>query len=466
MGANGFSDDLQPSDTAMTNARSLLRRNPVLLVAVLHAAAFLAVSNADPQFPPELPGGVERVVIESDDLLKPPETLREEVKVAKAPPRVEFLYYPGQVDAGNPWSVWGDGLAVEDVYYSAIGDHRGPQGNAFVYRYDSSDGSLRRIVDVRQTIRMPDGHYTPGKIHSRIDRGSDGWLYFSTHRGGTRVTTPENHYQGDWILRHHPERGMTEVVAHAPLPNQCLPASVLDPERLIFYAGTADGDYRNKQVRFLAYDVRRGKVLYSDDQGPYRALMFSPSRGAVYYQQQGGRGEVEPLVRFHPDDPRPVPIRARVGLRACTRESPEGAIFTVDGDRLWRFDSKTEMAEEWGPTAVGTQDYIATIDFDPKTWRYLYYVPGAHGGSHRDGSPLVQYDTQTRLRKVIAFLEPAVSAATGFTCMGTYGLAVSPSGDRVYITWNGNQGGIERGQLRFKTCGLTVVQIPESERTP
>ena len=34
-----------------------------------------------------------------------------------------------------------------------------------------------------------------------------------------------------------PPRGKTEIVAHAPLPKQCMPTSVLDPERMIFYAG-------------------------------------------------------------------------------------------------------------------------------------------------------------------------------------------------------------------------------------
>ena len=154
------------------------------------------VARAQPQYPPVLPDGAESVTIESAALLVPPENLRPGVTIAETPPRVTFQYYPGQDYAGNPWSVWGDGLAVGDLYYSAIGDHKAPQGNAFVYRFDRTTGALERIVDVRRTIQMPEGHYTPGKIHSRIDLGSDGWLYFSTHRGSTRVTTDENHYRG------------------------------------------------------------------------------------------------------------------------------------------------------------------------------------------------------------------------------------------------------------------------------
>lgn len=421
-------------------------------------------------YPPVLPGGEDVVTIESRDLLKPTTPLKPGTQIAKTPPRVELMYYPGQTYPGNPWSVWGDGSAVGDKYYSAIGDHRAPQGNAYVYEYDSTTHRLRQIVNVRDVLDMPDGHYTPGKIHSRIDMGRDGWLYFSTHRGGTRVTIPKYHYKGDWILRHHPGTGETEIVAHAPLPNQCLPTGCLDPDRLIFYAGTANGDRNVKRVMFLAYDCKNRKVLYSDDYGPYRYVLFARSTGRVYFQQDGGRGIVKNLVRFDPEHPGPPqPIDAELGLRSATQETPQGIVYTVDGDNLWAFHTKTETAEHLGPVVVGEETYITSIDADPSNGRYLYYVAGAHGGSWKDGTPLVQYDVKTRARKVIAFLHPVLYDKFGYIPMGSYGSAVSPEGDKVYITWNGNRG-TQPGELdrrvRFNTCALTVVHIPESERQP
>ncbi|MEZ6058262.1 MAG: hypothetical protein R3C01_16305 [Planctomycetaceae bacterium] len=432
----------------------------IVLVLAIEALAF-----AEPVYPPTLPDGQTKVTIPAASLLQAPEGLKPGTRIAVAAPEVTFQYYPGQSYPGNPWSVWGDGLAVEGAYYSSIGDHLAPRGNAYVYRYDDRDGSLTRVVNVQDIIQMPEGHYTPGKIHSRLDLGKDGWLYFSTHRGSTRATTDSNHYLGDWILRHHIKSGRSEVVVHAPLDKQCLPTSVLDPERLIFYSGTADGDYREKRVQFLAYDIQAGKVLYHDGKGPYRAAIFAPSTGRVFFQQDGGNNAALPLVRFDPTQPGPPqPVQAEVGLRACTTETKSGKVYTVDGDRLWEFDTRTETSKELGEVTVGKESYIASIDIDPKTERYLYYVAGAHGGSYRDGSPLVQYDLKTRERKVICFLHPSVFAATGYTCMGTYGMAVSPDGGTVYITWNGNQGGEVKGKLSFNTAGLTVIKIPESER--
>lgn len=402
----------------------------------------------------------------SDDFLKPSITLNPGVTIAAQAPTIDFAYFDAQTYPGHPWSVWGDGLAFGTQYYTSIGDHLAPEGNAYVYAYDAETRALRRLCDVRSILQRPPGWYTPGKIHSRLDLGKDGWLYLSTHRGSTRATVPENHFTGGWILRCHPESGKAEIVVEAPLPNQTLPSSVLDPERMIYYAGTADGDYREKRIQFLAYDVVAKKVLYQDDHGPYRCLIFAPSTGRVYFHKGEGRA-AQKLVCFDPVHPgAPRETKAEVGLRAATRESSNGRVYTVDRNALWEFNTREETARLRGPLTAGQEDYIASIDLDPATERYLYYVPGAHGGGYQDGAPLIQYDLKTDAIKVIAFLHPFFEKPEGFVPMGSYASDVSPKGDIVYITWHGNRGGLEKGKLSFNTCAFTAVHIPESERLP
>jgi len=70
---------------------------------------------------------------------------------------------------------------------------------------------------------------------------------------------------------------------------------------------------------------------------------------------------------------------------------------------LWSYNVKTNELRQLGSAAVATQEYIASIEADP-TGRYLYYVPGAHGGASKDGTPVVQYDVTTGKKKVLAFL--------------------------------------------------------------
>jgi hypothetical protein len=417
-------------------------------------------------YPPALPGGKAVVTDTADAFLKAPPGLREGVTVARVAPTIDFLYYPGQTYAGKPWSNWGDSLATNGKYYASIGDHLAPQGNAFVYEYDPARKAFRQLADVRKTLGLPDGHYTPGKIHGRLDLGDDGRLYFCTHRGSTTATTDKNHYRGDWILRCDPKTARAEVVAQGPVPKHCIPNSVLDPKRLIFYGGTAPGTGgEDEGIQFFAYDVNAKKVLYAGPDGPSRYMIFANSTGRVYYTP--GKAAVGPLMRFDPAKGGPPErVGTEIGLRAATQETPRGVVYTIStgqGGReamLYAFDTKTEKVDVLGPAAVGSQQYVATLDADP-TGRYLYYMPGAHGGSEADGTPVVQFDTRTRARKVIAFLHPFYQRKYGCTPVGTYSTAIDPKGDKLYVTWNVNRGG-----RVWDCCALTVIHIPEVERRP
>lgn len=417
-------------------------------------------------FPPTLPDGKALVTDKSDDFLKPPATLRPDVAVATTAPTVDFLYYPGQTYAGNPWSNWGDGVAVNGKYYSAIGDHfsvdskSGQAGNAFVYEYDPEKKSFRQLADVAKLLKMPAGHYVPGKIHSRLDLGDDGWIYFATHRGSGRATSDKYHYEGDWVMRCHPETAKAEVVVRGPVPKHAIPTSVLDPKRLIFYGGTIAG--ASNDIHFFAYDVKNRKLLYTAPDGPYRYMIFAPSTGRLYYTQSKEAGQ---LMRYDPDKGgEPVKIPGNIAIRAATQETPQGFVYTVSSGQgkadamLYSFNTKTEEVQTLGSASAASQAYVATIDADPKG-RYLYYIPGAHGGSEKDGSAVVQFDTKTRKKKVIAFLHPFYHAKYGAALKGTYSSAVDPRGDKLYITWN-----VSRDSKVWDSCALTVIHIPASER--
>jgi len=426
-------------------------------------------------FPPTLPDGQLVVSVKSDDFLKPPGALAEGVTVAKAAPTVDFLYFPAQDYEGRPWSNWGDSLAVNGKYYASIGDHLAlggkgggeRTGTGLVFEYDPEKKTFRQLLDVAKLLNLPKDHYVPGKIHSRLDMGSDGWLYCSTHRGSTTATTDKNHYEGDWILRCDPATGKSEVVAHGPVPKHCIPTSVLDPKRLIFYGGTAPGTGKDDEngVQFFAYDVKARKVLYSGPNGPSRAMIFAASTGRVYFVP-GKEDMVGTLMRYAPENNGPpVKIEATLGLRAATQETPQGVVYTVSkagkggAAELYAFDTKTEKSVNLGPAAVGTNNYITSLDADA-TGRYLYYIPGAHGGSDKDGSAVVQFDTKTKTRKVIAFLHPYFKDKYGATMAGTFSSAIDPKGDKLYINWNVNRSG---GKV-WDCCALTVIHIPESER--
>ncbi|MBI5758753.1 MAG: hypothetical protein HZA46_09565 [Planctomycetales bacterium] len=421
--------------------------------------------SAQPElpFPPQLPNGLAVVTDSSPEFLQHTVELANGVTVAKTPPTIDFVYFPGQTYAGKPWSAWGDSLFANGKYYATIGDHLAPQGNAFVYEFDPANKSFRQLLDLRKLLALPDGHYTPGKFHSRLDLGRDGWLYCSTHRGSPSATVDANHYEGDWIVRCHPESGKSEIVAHGPVGKHCIPNGTLDGERLIFYGGSAPGSAaENAQVQFFAYDVANRKRLYQGDNGPQRYMILASSSGRVYFTPGN---DLSPLMRFDPaSGSPPVEIPGRIGIRAATRESPAGDVITVSQARgdvaalLYRFNTRTEKVEELGPAPVASQTYVAAMCADA-AGRFVYYVPGAHGGADRDGSPIVQFDTKTRQRKVIAFLNPVYEKKYGAAPRGTYSVAVDPDGSRVFVTWN-----VSRGSRAWDCTAVTVVHVPASER--
>ncbi len=438
--------------------------------------ALLALVLAAQTFPPTLPGGKEAVTDASDDFLKPGSTIKGGVAIAKTAPAVDFLFFPGQTYPGNPWSAWGDSVVAGGKYYASIGDHLSADsrkaaagtGTAFVFEYDPAAKKLRQLVDVSKVLALPQGHYTPGKIHGRLDMGEDGWVYYSTHRGSTKVTTDQYHYKGDWILRTNPATGQTEVLACGAVPRHCVPTSVLDPKRLIFYGGTASGTGggtgEDDAVQFFAYDVKAKKVLASGPEGPARYMIFARSTGRVYWVP-GKDDMVGGLVRWDPEKGgAPEKTQATLGLRAATQETPQGFVYTVSkGGRgtpatIYAFSTKTETAEALGEAAVGGQSYIASIDVDP-TGRYLYYCAGAHGGSDADGTPIVQFDVRTKQRKVLAFLAPFYRKTYGFAPVGTYSSAIDGTGETLYVTWNVNRSG-----RAWDAVGMTAIHIPASER--
>jgi len=426
-------------------------------------------------YPPKLQGGVEKDTMETEDFLKRPDKFPAEVAVAKTAPKVEMLFYPGQDYAGNPWSAWGDSLVVDGKYYASIGDHLSlgsndntTGGNAFVYEYDPAAGQVRRLTDVKKMLGLPAGHYTPGKIHGRLDMGSDGWIYFPTYRGGNS-TTPQYHYKGDWIMRVSPVTGATEIVVQGAMPGHGIQTSIVDPERMILYGGTRAGSLKPSgdgrvadDEQFIAYDLRAKKLLYSCPKTHcWPWPVFARSTGRVYFAQ--GIDKDAKWMRWDP---------AKGGLAveiegpaeaegASTLETPHGVIYMAGpaSGKLWAFDTKTEKFTELGQACVGEKvRRISSLDADPKG-RYLYYTPGAHGGSEEDGTPVVQFDVQTKQRKVIAFLNPVIEKKHGCILRGTYSMAVDAAGEKLYVTWN-----VSRGSKAWDSCALTVIHIPASER--
>lgn len=130
-----------------------------------------------------------------------------------------------------------------------------------------------------------------------------------------------------------------------------------------------------------------------------------------------------------------------------------------------RFDVKTEKLDTLTNIAVGEQIYTCSMDLDPVTERYLYYVPGAHGGIIKEDVPIIQYDLKTNKHKILAFVGRYYRDNYGYEPDGTFSTALNDEGSILYITWNGNRAERVPGK-GWDTTAMMAIYIPLSERLP
>ena len=132
---------------------------------------------------------------------------------------------------------------------------------------------------------------------------------------------------------------------------------------------------------------------------------------------------------------------------------------------LFRFNPDANKLEMLGPDFLtGSYTTVSILSPDGK---YVYYLPGSHGGAVKDGCPVVQYNIATGQRKVIAFLG-SVLPKHGYVPGGSYGVKLSADGSTLYANLNGHATDEFRHErmrpFGFGLTSLAVVEIPEEER--
>jgi len=402
-------------------------------------------------------------------LLQAPQDVKGDFAVAKEAPQVEFAYFPNQWEGARLWSSWGDSLAATDGnFYASIGDHAAPHGTAYVYRIDPEASAVTLVVDYNAVVGIKDEEkYTPGKIHGGLVDGEDGWIYFFGYRGSVRRTGEDSGYRGDWLLRYNMQSGKTENLGIA-VPYCSVPVLLFHSASRSLYGLAVPGKTAPKQEdRFFRYGIDEGKLAFVGGPVPNmsRALILARD-GRAWYTHSAGKGSPGVFVRYEPGKNRPVVTDLKVPgngqLRAASRPDAKGVAYCLSRDGvLFSFDTNREKVAELG-TAFATEPlYTAACRLDP-TGRYLYYVPGAHGRTSRNGTAVIQFDTKTKKHKVIAFLNALLRKEEDYNLGGTYGLALSEDGSTLCINFNGAPLGNK--QPDFGKCSAVLLRIPESER--
>ena len=86
-------------------------------------------------------------------------------------------------------------------------------------------------------------------------------------------------------------------------------------------------------------------------------------------------------------------------------------------------------------TLAATRGYTASLAMEPDGSR-VYYVPGAHGDSYLQGTPVIAVDTRTGKETVVANLNALAEEHLGLTLGGSYDVALDAKRRVLYVGLN------------------------------
>lgn len=348
-------------------------------------------------------------------------------------PFIGAAVYPRPDYEGNPWSQWGQGIALDDGrVITAIGDHLGADANSYLFVYDPEARTLTRFADVLSALDHEKGSWGYGKIHSQMVDAGDGGIYFTTYYGSRRGLSFDGTYQGDVLFRLDKATLDLQPVV-IPVPRHGVPSLATDGNGLV-YGEAVDpllDDDTYPAGGFFVFDTAAGEILrFHEDprHQVFRNIMVAEN-GTAWYAAEG-----ESLFRYDPDSDRVEQsgIELAGPLRASTAPAGDGTIFgvTLEPYNLFAFDPDGEVR----PLGQAVQ-YAASLALLPDESGVLY-VPGAHGDSWEYESPLIAVDTETgEQTRIVELLEP-IRDAFELTLGGTYSITIDPDRGHAHIGFN------------------------------
>ena len=389
------------------------------------------------------------------DPLPEPGPAAEPMVLSEGPLNVQAFVYPHPDYPGRPWSQWGQGLVLPDGrFLSAIGDHLGADGNSYLYEYDPAAGTLMMIGDVLSFVEHAPGDWGYGKIHGQMVPGPCGEAYFATYWGSRRGLSFGPTYQGDLVFRLHPDERTISSLG-VPIDEHGIPSLSGWGEGRLLYGEALDPQSEEREGPFFVYDLESGGVVFQQEEGHtgFRSVAVD-AEGRAYFSQGGGRlGVYDPETGQVSSFPATMPGD---WLRASTGPGPDGTLYaaTRQPDMLFALHPSGEI-RVLGPA----RDYTASLALHPDGSRF-FYIPGAHGTSWEQGTPLVSVDTTSGEETVVAELNPLAEQRLGLRLGGTYNIAVDSSGERVYVGLNAGDPGARGSEGAFGEVVLVVVELP------
>ncbi len=435
------------------------------------------------------------VIEKSKKMLEIPEAIKNlhDFTVAKTAPTIEFVIVPlnprflPEAPQGyfqGVWSNWSQGnyYAPMKKFYAAVGNHRFYGAQLYIIEYDTKTKTITTSPEINSFLGRNINDPGDGKIHGWLDFYNGSELYFCTYWCQYPEPSEEDFrkgYEGGRIMSYNViTRRFTDF--GVPLKRSSWPYHRMDTRRGLMFAVGMFGE-------FLCYDVNKQRVRFAGylPEGMrwyVRTMLVDEATGYVYSTNFIEWDSCVHFIKYDPCKNRfyklesCVPANSITGkkgqMRAHTRhKSKEGWFIGVvvgnpigTGGELFKFFPDEDRVEDLGICWSGKYRYTTSLAMSPDE-KYVYYIPGAHGKSQFEGTPVVQYNIKTGKKKVIAFLFPYFYKKYGYIPSGTFCIKLNDTGDKLFILFNGTFTKYKsNGGDIFGDPSVMVIHIPESER--
>ncbi len=431
----------------------------------------------------------QAVIDRSQRMLAPPSSISRWTgfTVAATPPEIEFVLAPVQPRFfdqppdgyfSGVWSNWSQGAyhSTTKKFFSAIGSHRFYKPLLYLFEYDAVSRSIRRLPEINAALGRADAEYGDGKIHGWLDFYNQDELFFCTY--WCQYPEPSEKeflsgYEGGCLLSYNVMNGRFTDYG-VPVPRASWPYHRLDTRRGMMYAVGMFGE-------FLAFDVSTRRIRWAGYPPPglrwyWRTMLIDEETGLVYSTNNLRQDSSVHMIRYDPVKNRFFKMNAtvppdtiaddRAQMRAHIRSKrKDGSFIAVSlGGRLFSFYPEKDRVQDLGDCWPGPHRYTTSLAMSPDE-KYVYYMPAAHGQAYLEGAPLIQYNTHSGERKVLAFLHPFYYEKYGYIPGGTFSVVMDDKGETLFLVLNGAFAEYDpQGGDVFGDPSILVVHIPESER--
>ena len=358
---------------------------------------------------------------------------------------VDIVEYPLPEYEAKTWSQWGQGaIGADGSFISAVGDHRGPDGNSFFYAYDPETSTMTRFADVLSLVDHRPGDFGYGKVHAQMVVGACGNVYAHTYWGTRRDLETES-YQGDLLLRM--DTATIEVLG-VTAEGRGTASMAGNSDGTLLFLETVEPE--EKIPELVVYDVlaRRPVNSVTEPHIGNRALAVGGD-DRVYFSASDSR-----LSVYNHGDGTVTDIGDSIPgkfLRAATSPRADGSMVGVTRDPNEFFILNPDGSVDPLGSAAG---YTASLAIS-EDGQHVYYVPGAHGNSGDLGTPVIELDVETGQQTNLVGLFDAAQELLGVRLGGSYNVVLDSQARRLYVGLNAGE-----GEETFGRVFLAIINLP------